>query len=132
MDGASRSRAEGMAGRVPVPIEVTCFRVAQEALTNVAKYARARTIDIALRRQDEEVTLVIQDDGVGFDVPSARRRAQGGESVGLLGMEERVRLAGGNLVISSTPGEGTRLELYFPLTEHMQTKSHETVEVLSS
>lgn len=124
--------AEGMAGRVPVPIEVTCFRVAQEALTNVAKYARARTIDIALRRQDEEVTLVIQDDGVGFDVPSARRRAQGGESVGLLGMEERVRLAGGNLVISSTPGEGTRLELYFPLTEHMQTKSHETVEVLSS
>src|SRR5574337_1112018 len=54
--------AEGMAGRVPVSIEVTCFRVAQEALTNVAKYARAKTIDIALRRQDEEVTLIIQDD----------------------------------------------------------------------
>lgn len=123
---------EGMAGRVPVHIEVTCFRVAQEALTNVAKYARAKTIDLALRRQDEEVTLIIQDDGVGFDVPSARRRAQGGESVGLLGMEERVRLAGGSLVISSAPGEGTRLELCFPLREQEQAKSHVTVEVISS
>ncbi|NGZ08665.1 MAG: PAS domain S-box protein [Nitrospira sp. LK70] len=123
---------EGMAGRVPVPIEVACFRVAQEALTNVAKYARAKTIDLALRRQDEEVTLIIQDDGVGFDVPSARRRAQGGQSVGLLGMEERVRLAGGSLVISSTPGEGTRLELCFPLTEQEQAKPHAAVEVMSS
>jgi len=123
---------EGMAGRVPVPIEVTCFRVAQEALTNVAKYARAKTIELALRRQDEEVTLIIQDDGVGFDVPSARRRAQGGESVGLLGMEERVRLAGGSLVISSTPGEGTRLELCFRLREQEQAKPHAAVEVMSS
>lgn len=123
---------EGMAGRVPVPIEVTCFRVAQEALTNVAKYARAKTIDLALRRQDEEVTLIIQDDGVGFDVPSARRRALGGVSVGLLGMEERVRLAGGSLVISSALGEGTRLELYFPLTEQEQAKPHVAVEAISS
>ncbi|MDF0675338.1 MAG: PAS domain S-box protein [Nitrospira sp.] len=123
---------EGMGGRVPVPIEVTCFRVAQEALTNVAKYARAKMIDLALRRQDGEVMLIIQDDGVGFDVPSARRRAQGGESVGLLGMEERVRLAGGSLVISSAPGDGTRLELCFPLTEQEQAKPHVAVEVISS
>lgn len=123
---------ERMAGRVPVPIEVTCFRVTQEALTNIAKYARAKVIDLTLRRQDEDVTLIIQDDGVGFDVPSARRRAQGGKSIGLLGMEERVRLAGGSLVISSAPGEGTRLELCFQLTEQEQTKPHATVEVLSS
>ena len=122
---------EGMAGRVPVPIEVTCFRVAQEALTNIAKYARAKMIDLTLRRQDEEVTLIIQDDGVGFDVLSARRRAQGGESIGLLGMEERVRLAGGSLVISSAPGEGTRLELCFLLTEGEQAKPLATVEVIS-
>jgi two-component system sensor histidine kinase UhpB len=122
---------EGMDGRIPAPIEVTCFRVAQEALTNIAKYSQAKTIDLALRRQDEEVTLVIQDDGVGFDVILARRRAQSGESIGLLGMEERVRLAGGSLVISSTPGEGTRLELCFPLTEQEQTKPHVTAEVIS-
>lgn len=122
---------EGMDRRIPAPIEVTCFRVAQEALTNIAKYSQAKTIDLALCRQDEEVTLVIQDDGVGFDVILARRRAQSGESIGLLGMEERVRLAGGSLVISSAPGEGTRLELCFPLTEQEQTKSHVTAEVIS-
>ena len=122
---------EGMAVRVPVPIEVACFRITQEALTNIAKYARAKTIDLTLRRQDEKVTLIIQDDGVGFDVPSARRRALGGGSIGLLGMEERVRLADGSLVISSVPGEGTRLELCFLLTGQEQTKPSETVEVIS-
>jgi signal transduction histidine kinase len=122
---------EGMGGRVPAPIEVTCFRVAQEALTNIAKYARAKTIDLTLRRQYQEVTLIIQDDGVGFDVLSARQRAQGGESIGLLGMEERVRLAGGSFVISSAPGEGTRIELCFPLTEQEQTHPHAAVEVIS-
>ena len=122
---------EGMAGRVPVPIEVTCFRVVQEALTNIAKYARAKVIDLTLCRQGEEVTLIIQDDGVGFDVLSARQRAQGGASIGLLGMEERVRLAGGSLVISSAPGEGTRLELRFLLVDYDQAKPHEAAEVLS-
>jgi PAS domain S-box-containing protein len=122
---------EGMDGRVPAPIEVTCFRVAQEALTNIAKYARAKTINLALCRQNGEVTLVIQDDGVGFDVMQARRRAQDGKSIGLLGMEERVRLAGGRLLISSAPGEGTRLELGFPFTEQEQFKPDATVEVIS-
>lgn len=122
---------EGMDRRIPSPIEVTCFRVVQEALTNIAKYSRAKTIDLALRQKGEDITLVIQDDGVGFNVRLARRRAQSGESIGLLGMEERVRLAGGSFVISSAPGEGTRLELCFSLTEQEQTKPHTTVEVLS-
>ncbi len=121
---------EGMNGRIPAPVEVSCFRVVQEALTNIAKYSQAKTIDLTLHRQGEEVMLVIQDDGVGFDVMQARRRALSGESIGLLGMEERVRLAGGSLVVSSTLGEGTRLELCFPLTEQEQTKTHVTVEVL--
>jgi signal transduction histidine kinase len=119
---------EGMDGRIPIPIEVTCFRVVQEALTNIAKYSRARVIDLALRRRGEDVTLVIQDDGIGFDVILARRRAQSGESIGLLGMEERVRLAGGSLVIASAPGEGTRLELCFSLAEQKQTIPHVPAE----
>ncbi|MBK9308144.1 MAG: PAS domain S-box protein [Nitrospira sp.] len=123
---------EDMIGRVPAPIEVACFRVVQEALTNIAKYARARTIDLTLRRQEEEVTLILQDDGVGFDVLSARQRAQGGESIGLLGMEERVRLAGGNLVIVSVPGQGTRLQLCFSLTEYDQSQVSRTAEVTAS
>jgi PAS domain S-box-containing protein len=123
---------EDMTGRVPAPIEVACFRVVQEALTNIAKYARARMIDLTLRRQEEEVTLILQDDGVGFDVLSARQRAQGGESIGLLGMEERVRLAGGNLVIVSAPGQGTRLQLCFSLTEYDRLQVSRTAEVTAS
>jgi PAS domain S-box-containing protein len=123
---------EDMTGRVPATIEVACFRVVQEALTNIAKYARAKTIDLTLRRHDEELTLILQDDGVGFDVPSARQRAQGGESIGLLGMEERVRLAGGQLVIVSAAGQGTRLQLCFSLTEYDQFQVSRTVEVTAS
>jgi PAS domain S-box-containing protein len=121
-----------MTERVPGPIEVTCFRVVQEALTNIAKYARARTIDLTLRRQEEEVTLILQDDGVGFDVLAARQRAQGGGSIGLLGMEERVRLAGGKLVIVSAPGQGTRLQLCFSLTEYDRLQVSRTAEVTAS
>lgn len=123
---------EDMTDRVPAPIEVACFRVVQEALTNIAKYARAKTIDLILRRRDGEVTLIVQDDGVGFDVLSARQRAQGGESIGLLGMEERVRLAGGSLMIVSAPGQGARIQLCFPLTEYDQPQARRTVEVTAS
>lgn len=122
---------EGMTRRVPVQIEVACFRIAQEALTNVAKYARAKTIDLTLHRQDEDVTLVIQDDGVGFDVMSARQRAQEGQSIGLLGMEERVRLAGGILEISSTPGRGTTILLRFSLSEPDPAERRHMAEVVS-
>ncbi|MGE0645433.1 MAG: PAS domain S-box protein [Nitrospira sp.] len=127
-----RLSVEDMTGRVPASIEVACFRVAQEALTNIAKYAQAKTIDLALRRHDEEVTLVLQDDGVGFDVQAARQRAQGGESIGLLGMEERVRLAGGDLVITSTPGHGTRLQICFSLAEYDQPQATRAIEVTAS
>ncbi len=123
---------EGLDGRVPAPIEVSCFRVVQEALTNIAKYAKARTVDLTLCRKEQDITLVIQDDGVGFDVMLARQRAQGGESIGLLSLEERVRLAGGSFVISSVPGEGTRLDLRFPLLEQESAKSETAVEVTSS
>lgn len=122
---------EGIVGRVAVPIEVACFRVVQEALTNVAKYANAKSVDLMLRRNENEVTLVIQDDGVGFDVMLARQRAQGGQSIGLLGMQERVRLAGGALEISSEVGQGTRLELCFPLIEQDQTTPYGSVEVMT-
>lgn len=123
---------EGIVGRVAVTIEVACFRVVQEALTNVAKYANAKAVDLRLRRHENEVTLVIQDDGVGFDVMLARQRAQGGQSIGLLGMQERVRLAGGALEISSEVGQGTRLELSFPLIEQDQTTPYGSVEVMTS
>jgi two-component system sensor histidine kinase UhpB len=123
---------EGIAGRIPVPIEIACFRIAQEALTNVATHASARIIGLTLNRRDQEVTLVIRDDGIGFDVASAQQRAQVGQSIGLLGMEERVRLAGGRLLISSAPGQGCRLELRFPIADDEPVRTDLPAAAVSS
>ncbi|MBM4138644.1 MAG: PAS domain S-box protein [Nitrospira sp.] len=123
---------QGMVKRVPAPIEVACFRIVQEALTNVAKYAMAKTIDLMLHQQEEELTLIIQDDGRGFDVASARQRAQEGQSIGLLSMEERVRLVGGILEISSTSGRGTTILIRFPLSTPDFPEQHDTTEVMST
>jgi len=112
-----RLTVEGGIGRLSTLIEVACFRVVQEALTNVAKYAGAKTIELGLRRQAAEVILIIHDDGVGFDVAAARQRAREGGSMGLFGMQERVRLAGGLMSIVSEPGRGASLELRFPLVD---------------
>ena len=76
--------------------------------------------------------MLFRSDGVGFDVMSARQRAQAGQSIGLLGMEERVRLAGGILEISSTPGRGTTILLRFPLSELDPTERRRTAEVMST
>jgi two-component system sensor histidine kinase UhpB len=101
--------------RFPVTIEVTCFRVAQEALTNVIRHAGARGVDIELTCEKERMTLVVHDDGHGFDVADARRRAAIGASHGLMSMQERVALVGGDLEIDSTPGRGTSVRARLPL-----------------
>ena len=81
--------------RFPSEVETTFFRVAQEALTNVVRHAKARNVWIEFRQSKRELQLGIRDDGVGFDVGAAQSRAVGGGSLGLLGMHERVRLCGG-------------------------------------
>jgi signal transduction histidine kinase len=98
-------------------IETECFRVAQEALTNVVKHARARTVTVELTKNDEEgqLHLSVRDDGVGFDVANLREQAVRGASLGLLSMEERATLAGGGLECDSIPGQGTEVHAWFPL-----------------
>jgi signal transduction histidine kinase len=100
--------------RLDPNLETTIFRVAQIALANVARYAQAKHVEVELHRRDSMLEMVIQDDGVGFDVPSALARAAQGESMGLLNMQERVRLAHGKLEIDSTPGHGTVIRVQFP------------------
>ncbi len=97
----------------PAVIETTCFRVVQEALTNVARHARASRVRVELREREGELSLVIKDNGVGFDVDEARRGARAGASLGLLSMEERVALLDGVLQIESGPGCGTILRARF-------------------
>lgn len=102
--------------RLELPVETACFRVVQEALTNVTRHARARHVWVALRVGILETELKICDDGVGFDVLAARERAAGGISLGLLGMEERVATLGGEFKVKSVRGKGTRLSARFPVS----------------
>ena len=101
--------------RYPAPVETTCFRVAQEAITNVARHANAQHVRVVLHDDGTGLNLVVEDDGSGFDVTAARERASRGESFGLLGMEERATLAGGRFGIESRPGSGTRVVARFPV-----------------
>jgi PAS domain S-box-containing protein len=101
--------------RPPPGVETTCFRVAQEAFTNVIRHAQARRVDVELRVEGGELELVVRDDGRGFDVGGARRRATRGKSQGLLSMQERVALAGGKLEIDSALGQGTAVRARLPL-----------------
>ena len=100
---------------VPAEVETACFRVAQEAITNVLRHARARNVWLRLFWDGGRLALSVRDDGAGFDPQAARRRGAGGASLGLVGMEERAALAGGALELRSTPGQGTVLLATFAL-----------------
>ena len=101
--------------RPPIAVETTCFRIAQEALTNVIRHAQARSVEVELSQGNGTLQLIVRDDGHGFDVAAARRRAAQGASQGLLSMQERVALAGGALEIDSAPGRGTAIRARLPL-----------------
>jgi len=98
-------------------VETVCFRVAQEALTNVARHARARHVWVDLHLLPVGLELGVRDDGSGFDAALARDQAVGGASMGLLGMQERVALAGGTFEVRSTPGVGTHVRARFAVGE---------------
>lgn len=100
---------------LPADLKTTCFRITQEALTNVVRHAQARQVWVTLRRHGGELRLSVRDDGVGFDVADARRRAAEGGSTGLLGIQERVALLGGTMMLESTPAHGTVVRVQFPL-----------------
>jgi PAS domain S-box-containing protein len=104
--------------RMPMEIETACFRVVQEALTNVVRHAKARQVTIELKQEEKELQLTVSDDGIGFDVKSAKRQALLGESFGLLGMQERVALVGGRIDIESMPSKGTKVIAFFTLSEY--------------
>ena len=101
--------------RLNPTVETTCFRVTQEALTNVTRYAQARNVWIDLTQQGAELQLRVRDDGVGFDASTAQIRATQGKSFGLLGMRERVELIGGRFELFSNPGLGAEIRAYFSL-----------------
>ncbi|WP_165252910.1 sensor histidine kinase [Paludisphaera soli] len=100
--------------RVGTQVETTVYRIFQEALTNISKHARAANVYVVLENRGGSLQLTIEDDGRGFDLeavlgsPDARRR------LGLIGMEERVSMVGGTLVVESRPGGPTTLYVRIP------------------
>jgi PAS domain S-box-containing protein len=101
--------------RLPRELETACFRIAQEALTNVARHAQAVSVSVQVERSRERILLTIMDDGVGFDLDNLRKSASTVSALGLRGMEERALAVGGNVKIDSGSGRGTRVRATFPL-----------------
>jgi two-component system CheB/CheR fusion protein len=98
-------------GRLTHEGEVAFYRIAQEAMTNVAKHAHASRVDVMLESHGDSVLLVVEDDGIGFDPSDSFVRDRG---VGMLGMRERAALIGADFQIESKPGDGTSIFVRYP------------------
>src|SRR5262249_34648041 len=99
--------AEGLPERLPADMETALYRITQEALTNVARPARATRVRVTLSTRDRDIWLEIEDDGVGLPTRN------GHAGTGLVGIRERVRILGGTMTIQGRPG--TRLRIAVPL-----------------
>jgi PAS domain S-box-containing protein len=105
----------GMAGeRFALEVETTLFRTVQEALTNVAKHSAAQNVSVILERKPGSVGVIVEDDGVGFDLAAVAATGVHTRRIGLVGMRERVELLGGTLEVESAPGAGTTLFIRLP------------------
>jgi signal transduction histidine kinase len=96
--------------RIPPEVETTLYRIIQEALTNIVKHAEASRVSILLVRSEASATVVIEDDGQGFDPTDLRE-----DGMGIIGMRERVELHEGRLTLESTHGSGATLVVEVPL-----------------
>ena len=95
---------------LPSAPSIALYRVAQEALTNIGKYASAKNVTVSLRRDDGRWVLRVADDGIGLDPAKAEHPT----GFGLLAMRERVRALGGDFSVSGRPGEGTVIQVRLP------------------
>jgi len=102
-------------------LETACFRIAQEALTNVARHARATHVLLQLNRTPTTLEMIVRDDGIGFDPMALRKRARRVATLGLLGMQERAHAAGGVLEIHSMATRGTEVHFSVPVDNSRPT-----------
>jgi len=109
---AVRFSARRMPDGLDPDIQTTCFRIAQEAITNAVRHAGAKRIDIDLRSEHGKFRLRVRDNGIGFDTESTPAQTMG---LGLIGIKERAALVGGSAKIISSPNKGTTVEVSLPL-----------------
>jgi signal transduction histidine kinase len=105
----------GAERRLPGEVETALYRVAQEALTNIARHADASDVEVTVTYQEETVAIEIIDDGKGFDPAVMTADDLSGRGLGLLGMRERIELCEGEITIDSAPGQGTRVRVEVPI-----------------
>lgn len=101
--------------RLPSYMETAVYRIVQEALTNIKKYARAEKASVLLRLEKQKFSVIIEDDGVGFIPDQLFNGTWVNQGLGLFGMQERAALMGGTLRIQSAPGNGTTIILEIPV-----------------
>jgi signal transduction histidine kinase/ligand-binding sensor domain-containing protein len=101
-------------GGLPPEIEIAAFRMVQESITNVIRHAGAKQATVTVRRVENDLKIVVRDDGRGFDVSEAMERAGRGRAIGLAGIQERVHGLGGEFAVESSPGEGTAVHVCIP------------------
>jgi signal transduction histidine kinase len=107
--------------KLPGEVEIALYRIVQEALTNVAKHAHATRADVLLETRGDTVVLVVEDDGVGFDVEHSDTSERG---IGVMGMRERAELIGAEFQLESRPGGGTSVYVrYTPGRTHQDAAS---------
>jgi signal transduction histidine kinase/DNA-binding response OmpR family regulator len=104
----------GMEGeRLPPAIEISLYRIVQEAMTNVIRHAQADRVDVLLEKRGDQIVTIVEDNGVGFDPEAARQSGR----LGLFGMRERAEMLGGSLTIESAVGKGTTIFVEVPSRE---------------
>lgn len=106
-------QATGEEHRYPSGVETAAFRIAQEAISNAMRHSHCRTLRVQLAMAPATLRLCVADDGDGFDLQTAQAQALGKGQIGLTGMQERARLAGGQLRVRSRPGRGTTVSAQF-------------------
>ncbi len=109
--------------RLSKELEIHLYRIAQEALNNIAKHAKAKQVSVVLEKRGERIILIIEDDGIGFIPAKMKTPDRSGRGLGLLGMRERATLIGGDVEIESAPGTGTTIYARVPLSEAAKGKT---------
>jgi signal transduction histidine kinase len=110
-------RGLGESARLPAEIETVLYRIAQEALNNIAKHAHAKQAELILERRGSEIILIIADDGDGFD--PGQPSSPTSKGLGLVSMNERAALVGGSVEIESARGQGTTVFVRLPAAEKL-------------
>jgi len=110
--------------RLPADTELTLYRILQEALKNVERYARARHVTVCLTRMGDCIALAVKDDGIGFDPARDPAKRSGKSGLGLLGMRERANMVGGQVTVASVPGHGTTILAQLPFNVDTKETTH--------